>query len=515
MKKVMNSVIVKASYGINKIKNMTSSERVMKYVFDVNSDFKVEKQETVVNENGVVSTTLTVRPKGRKLKALCPKCGAPCKCYDGVTNPKMRTWRGLDAGASLAFIQTRVCRVYCPECKGVFTQAVPWAYHNSRFTKDFERAVAHEAMHTDMTAVSVKMRIDWETVGRCITRVWHDLEPQLEKRFDGLKHIGIDETSYRKGHKYITVVINHDTNTVVWAHEGHETEILKIFFRLLSEEQRKGILTVTGDGAQWIDNCVEEFIPDAIRGLDPFHVVQWANAALDSIRLRIWRQACADQEELDVIQKITIGRPRKDNALTAAVIAARAHTKSIKDWKYALGKNPNNLTKRQQLTLKFIQDSHPDVYQAYMLKEELRLLITSKDDESDDKSGATENNEPVPKKQESKKLTREEQQTLLREETEKKLKEWRTRAEKSGIPEMATFAAKIQRHEKHILNMIEYQMSNARVESINNKIKLIIRRAYGFRHVENLIALVMLNCSQIRVPLVNRLMEIDDQPPAP
>ena len=62
---------------------------------------------------------------------------------------------------------------------------------------------------------------DWETVDRCVNRALHDLEPERSRRLDGLVNIGIDETSYKKGHKYITVIVNHDTNTVVWASEGH------------------------------------------------------------------------------------------------------------------------------------------------------------------------------------------------------------------------------------------------------------------------------------------------------
>ena len=58
------------------------------------------------------------------------------------------------------------------------------------------------------------MRIDWQTVGSCIFRSLRDLEPERAKRLDGLVNIGIDETSYRKGHKYITVVVNHDTKEI-------------------------------------------------------------------------------------------------------------------------------------------------------------------------------------------------------------------------------------------------------------------------------------------------------------
>ena len=103
------------------------------------------------------------------------------------------------------------------------------------------------------------MRVDWDTVGRLVDLVWHELEPDVKKRFDGLVRIGIDETSYRKGHSYITIVVNHDTNTVVWAHKGHGKEVLDLFFSELSPEQRESILVVTGDGARWITDSVKKY----------------------------------------------------------------------------------------------------------------------------------------------------------------------------------------------------------------------------------------------------------------
>lgn len=73
------------------------------------------------------------------------------------------------------------------------------------------------------------MRIDWQTVRNCISRALHDLEPERSRRLNGLVNIGIDETSYRKGHKYITVVVDHDTNTVVWTANRHGKSVLASF----------------------------------------------------------------------------------------------------------------------------------------------------------------------------------------------------------------------------------------------------------------------------------------------
>ncbi|MEI3353987.1 MAG: transposase, partial [Duodenibacillus massiliensis] len=117
------------------------------------------------------------------------------------------------------------------------------------------------------------MRIDWKTVGRCVERTKDFLEPDSSARFDNLRAIGIDETSYRKGHSYITVIVNHDTNTVVWVSKGHGKAVLLEFFKLLTPEQRAGIKIITGDGARWIDDCIREFVPHCQRCVDHFHVV--------------------------------------------------------------------------------------------------------------------------------------------------------------------------------------------------------------------------------------------------
>ena len=108
---------------------------------------------------------------------------------------------------------------------------------------------------------------------------------------DNLVNIGIDETSYKKNHKYITVVVNHDTNAVVWVSLGHGKSVLEKFYQQLTDEQHSSIKVVTGDGARWITECVNEFTPDCVRCVDQFHVVQWAMDALDEVRRESWREA--------------------------------------------------------------------------------------------------------------------------------------------------------------------------------------------------------------------------------
>ena len=101
-------------------------------------------------------------------------------------------------------------------------------------------------------------RVEWHSVGPICSRVFADLQARRGPgRFDGLRRIGIDETSYRKGHKYITVVVDHDRGCLVWAHAGTGKDVLGLFLDGLTREQRRAIEVVTADGAKWIKTLVK------------------------------------------------------------------------------------------------------------------------------------------------------------------------------------------------------------------------------------------------------------------
>lgn len=314
------------------------------------------------------------------------------------------------------------------------------------------------------------MRIDWETVGKCISRSLNDLEPERSRRLNGLVNIGIDETSYRKGHKYITVIVNHDTNEVVWVADGHGKSVLEQFYKSLTPEQLSSIKVVTGDGARWITDCVNEFTPDCERCVDPFHVVEWAMDALDEVRKERWRKAYEEANRLAKENPQKRGRPKSNDRVAAAIKAAKDKASEIKDSAYSLGKAPEHLTDRQQVRLDLIQAKDPQLFRAYSLKESLRLLLKIQDVD----------------------------------QAEKELKHWLFWASHSRIPAFKELYKKIRRHKEHILNTIRLGLSNARIEATNNKIKLIIRKAYGFRNIQNMMDMVYLVCSNVRIPLPNR-----------
>ena len=403
---------------------------------------------------------------GKGLRWRCPVCGKKCHVHDYVCDEAF--WRSMDLGPVEVRIGARVPRVRCP-VDGVVTAAVPWAKPGSRFTTDFAFSAAWMVKGgLSKKKVSERLRIDWETVGHLVDLVWHELEPDVKKRFDGLVRIGIDETSYRKGHSYITVVVNHDTNTVVWAHKGHGREIIEMFFSELTEEQRASILLVSGDGARWITDAAKDFCPNARRCVDPFHVVEWANEALDSMRIDAWRRARAALAEM--VRKSKEDGSANDRDARERIRQAKKDVEQIKQSKYALGKNPENLTTKQQERLALIQAGDPQLMRGHAMKEKLRLIF---------------------------KLT---DPTLAEEE----LDGWLGWAQRCRIPAFVELGRKIRRHKEHILNTVRNGLSNARIEATNNKIKLLLRVAYGFRNIDTMIGLIMLFCSSIEIPWPGR-----------
>ena len=408
-----------------------------------------------VNFDGENSTLYIHVESTKGKKKLCPICGKKCRGYDSTT--KSRTWRHLDFGSCKVILVADVHRIECKE-HGVHTPWVPWAYHNSRFTKEFEQQTAYLALHLNKTEVAKIMRISWNTVGPIVTRMKNLFEPDSSVRFANLTKIGIDETSHRKGHKYLTVVLDHDTNQVVWVGPGTGKNVLEKFMKLLTKEQRENIELVSADGAKWIKKCVDDWLPNADFCIDGFHVVSWGIEAMDECRKIIWREESKKYKEAKAEQEPREkGRPKKGEE-----VVSKEKVKNMKSAKYALGKNPGNLTKNQESCLEEIRSVYPKLFRAYQIKEGLRAVFRS-----------------------------------TPERVEEELKRWLSWACRCRIEVFVKLSKKIRRHYNSIINTVNYNLSNARLESMNNKIKVIIRKAYGFRNMQNLIDTVMIVCSRL------------------
>lgn len=389
-----------------------------------------------------------VRPV-RAAKGRCGECGARAPWFDHGEG--RRRWRALDLGLLPVFLEADAPRVNCPE-HGPTVRQVPWARHRAGHTHDFDQQVAWLATQCSKSAITELMRIAWRTVGAIITRVWADTAAGIDA-YAGLRRIGIDEISYKKGHRYLIVVVDHDTGRLVWAAPGRDRATLGLFFDALEasgEGRCAQISHVSADGADWISSVVAERLPEAVRCADPFHVVKWAGDALDEVRRQAWNDARG------AVRQRRAGR-------------ASGHAKALQGARYALWKNPENLTTRQVEKLAWIARTDPRLYRAYLLKEGLRLVFR-----------------------------------LPHAEAIEALEHWIGWARRCQIPAFVDLQKRIVKHKPAILAAIEHGLSNGRIESVNTKIRLITRVAFGFKSPEALIALAMLNLGGHRPTLPNR-----------
>ena len=338
---------------------------ILKELIGVNN-IKIKSYSLITNLSNIKELHIEIEPYEREHHR-CPLCEKRLPQYDKVTS--RRKWRCLNIGNIPVYVFADSHRVSCPE-HGVIVERVPWARHRSPFSRDFENQVSWLSFNMSKKALSEFMGIAWSTVGKIITRTLVEVAPNYEDRFDNLVNIGIDETSYRKGHNYITTVVNNDNSTVIWAAEGHSIATLTKFFEYLTPEQRASIKTVSGDGARWIQACMDKYIPQAKRCIDPFHAISWAQVALDDVRKAASQRARAILEQKEGRpKKRGRGRPKKGDEVKTSEVNI------IKNSKFVLRNNPENLTKNQREKLEMIKLKDNQLRRAYILEEDLRIIF--------------------------------------------------------------------------------------------------------------------------------------------
>jgi transposase len=383
---------------------------------------------------------VSVRPDRRwERRPCCGVCGARAPLYD---RGRRRLWRSLDNGLLQVFLEADLPRVACGE-HGVVIAKVPWARHGAGHTIAFDEAVAWFALGASKTLISTLLRINWHTVGAILARVMVDRDGQDGDRLAGVRRIGVDEVSFKRGHRYLTIVVDHDTGLLLYVTEGRSKDSVRGFFDRLGPIRSKKITHVSADGAGWIAAVLAERAPQAKVCLDPFHVVKWATDALDQVRREVWNDA------------------RRAGMTDLA--------KGLKASRYALWKNPGDLTGNQKAKLSIIQATNKPLYRAYLLKEQLRVVFGP--------GGAGRI---------------------------RLLDAWLAWACRSKLQPFVDLARTIRAHRTEIAHALAYKLTNARIESMNQKIRLIIRRAYGFRSVDALTAMIRLCLAGYARPLPGR-----------
>jgi len=424
---------------------------------------------------------VTVALRARRLQ--CPKCSYSTR-YRESKQHHDSVWRGLDLGRWRLEVHARLRRVHCPE-HGVHVEGVPFARDGARFTRDFEDFVAWLTTKTDKTATCRLARIDWQTIGRIIERVGCELNDG--EQLSDLSEISIDEVAWRKGHRYLTLVGDHRRACVVWGCEGKGKAAADEFFAQLDPElladpsppqpepseppqiqqeppeppapdgeaqdaeaqaakrvgERAAKLTaVSMDMTGGYAKAVREHAPQAVICIDNFHVVQLATKALDEVRREYWNElrSAGDQDA----------------------------AKQFKGGRWALLKNPDDLTERQADTLAALHAAGGKVPRAWSMKEMVRAVFAP---------------------------------GLSVETVSELIDRLLARLSRSRLQPFIRLGRTIRKHRDGILAARRLKLNNARAEAMNNKVKLIVRRAYGFHSAEAALALVHLTCGPVTLTL--------------
>lgn len=254
-------------------------------------------------------------------------------------------------------------------------------------------------------------------------------------RLDGLRLIGIDELSYRRHHKYVTVVVDHEQGKIVWAREGKSAATLKHFFDELGTDRCAKLEAVTIDPSAAYIKAVTEASPGARLIFDRFHVQRLAHDALDEVRREEVRNAARDDGE------------------------------ALKRTRWALQKNPWNLTGFEHDKLADLQRANGPIFRAYLLKEALLAVFDRR------------------------------QVNVAKN----KLDDWIGWARRCRLPAFVKLSRTIQKYAHGILAYVQTRANNGRVEGLNGKARTITRRSYGFHSASALIAMLFLCCGGVDV----------------
>ena len=297
----------------------------------------------------------------------------------------------------------------------------------------FEDAVALLAQQTSKTAVMKLTGISWVTVGKITHRVVAEkLDPE---RLEGLRRIGVDEISFRKRHRYLTVVTDHDRRRVIWVAEGKSSEVLKSFFELIGREACERIEIVTMDMSAAYRKAVLETLPNATIVFDHFHIAKLANEALNEVRRTLMREAIDKKSKAE-----------------------------IKGTRWATLHRMENATDKHHEVLARLRPQQP-LGRGYLLKENLLDILRR----------AFANPEHA-------------------------LRDWLAWASRSRLRPFVRLGRTIRKHLDGVVALLRERITNGIAEGMNNKIRLLSHRAYGFHSAPPLIATIYLCCGGIMLP---------------
>jgi transposase len=345
----------------------------------------------------------------------CPVCGAGCPGYDR----RSRRWRHLDTCQYKTILVAQVPRVECAE-HGVVQTHVPWSEPGSGFTAMFEALVIDWLKEANIDAVARLMDLGWKVVDGIMQRA---VDRGLERRqADPPKRLCVDETSFRKGHNYVTVVSDPDEGRVLHVGMGREKKDLQEYYDTMSEEEKTAVESVSMDMWKAYIGATEESIPDAEQKIsfDKYHVASHLGDAVDKVR-------------------------RKENKLLR-----EGGDDSLKGTKYRWLVNPEKMERKAWRDFKELRESSLKTAKAWAIKELAMSLWNYR----------------------------------TWTWAEKAWKQWLSWAFRSRLEPVRKVAEMVKKHLYGILNAIVLNASNGAAESMNSRIKTIKTRSRGFRNKE-------------------------------
>lgn len=357
----------------------------------------------------------------------CPKC----RTTMGPGQPfRWRPLRDLDITQRHVILRVQTYRIQCPPCgRPVLPCTLARTY--ARCTRRLERRLFELTGDSTVKAVAKRMALDWETVKDAEVRYIRGL---LRKRMlDGVTHIGIDEVSYQKRHKYLTLVTDLNSHRVIYATHHNDGAAIRRFLKWFGPKRCRRIKVVVTDMHDAYTSALRKALPRAVLVYDHFHVSKIVHDALDNIRRRIQRQLPPDERRI------------------------------IKGQRYVLLTAAERLKKREQVSLQEILALNTDLTAGHILKEGFRHVFHA---------------------------------TNLKE-ARRRLKEWKTQVRESGVPELIDVLKTIKRRRRGIENFFRTRASNGMAEGFNNVVGTIKKQAYGFHDREYLMLKILRVCGKL------------------
>ena len=356
-------------------------------------------------------STIDVRPD-KRYKPICSICKSRCVSIHAWVR---RPIRDLNCCAVKVVIECKYRKVFCANCGCIHVEDMVFFEPYMRITNRLARYIHELCKVLTVQDVAKHLDLDWKTV-KDIDKTFLE-EEYGQTNYENLSILAVDEISIRRGHSYMTVVMDYLTGRVVWMGKHRRTDTLMKFFEGMTNEQREKLKAIAMDMWDPYIKAVKTNVPHVKIVFDLFHMVKEFNKVIDRVRIDEYNKASATDKRV------------------------------IQGSKYLLLKNPINIKKKKEKEhLDRLLALNETISKIMILKDKLKLIWECK----------------------------------VRENAQTQIDEWCALATSIHHQSVDAFVRRIRRYEYGILNHCEYPIHTSMLEGVNNKIKVIKRKAYGF-----------------------------------